>query len=87
MTTLTPYQCGADAFDAGIAHDGHGLPAGHPNIDQWQAGWRARRDAVAQARYDRLTRPQADVMRSAPKASCTKAFEEFMRSLFSMVMP
>lgn len=87
MTTLTSYQCGADSFDTGISHEGHGLPAGHPNIDEWQQGWRDRRTAKQQASYDRLTRPQTDVLRAIPTARNTQASEELTRSLISMVRP
>ena len=87
MTTLTPYQCGADSFDAGIPHEGHGLPAGHPNIDQWQQGWRDRRDQVAQARYDRIMRPQAVAVTKGFKPRINLSAEELARSLFAMVRP
>lgn len=83
MTKLTSYQCGADAYDAGIGHDAHGLPGGHPNIDQWQQGWRDRRDAVAQARYDRLTRPQAQAVSTTPPSApsrSTRIWEEMFRA-------
>lgn len=87
MTTLTPYQAGAAAFAAGTPHDGHGKQAGDPTIDQWQAGWRAARDARDQDRYDRLTRPQADVMRRGFKPRINPTSEELMRALFPMVLP
>ncbi|MCA1857430.1 hypothetical protein LE190_16070 [Massilia oculi] len=53
---------GAAAFDKGLGHDEHGMNPGSPAIDEWQAGWRARRDEVAQAKYDKLTRQQAEVV-------------------------
>jgi len=78
---------GAAAFDKGIGHDAHGMSPGAPAIDDWQLGWRQRRDQVQQERYDRLTRPQVDVCRTAPTPRATPAAEEFSRSLIAMVRP
>ena len=56
---------GAAAFDKGLGHDDHGMNPGSPAIEDWQLGYRQRRDQVQQERYDRLTRPQVD-MRGRP---------------------
>lgn len=53
---------GAAAFDKGLKHDQHGMNPGAPAIDDWQLGWRQRRDQVAQEKYDRLTKRQAEVV-------------------------
>lgn len=53
---------GAAAFDKGLPHDDHNMNPGTPAIDDWQLGWRQRRDQVAQERYDRLTKRQAQAV-------------------------
>lgn len=52
---------GAKAFDNGRGIDAHGMNPGSPAIEDWQAGWRARRDQRLQERFDLVTRPQAVV--------------------------
>ncbi len=52
---------GADAFDAGLGVNDHHMNPGSPAIEDWQIGWRKRQAEKLQARYDRATRPQAQV--------------------------
>ena len=52
---------GANAFDKGVAIDAHGMNYGSPAIEDWQIGWRARRDQRLQERFEQATRPQAQV--------------------------
>ncbi|MBQ5963167.1 hypothetical protein [Massilia sp. ZL223] len=52
---------GAKAFDNGRGIDAHGMNPDATAIEDWQAGWRARRDQRLQERFDRATRPQAQV--------------------------
>ena len=57
---------GAAAFDKGLPHDGHQMNPGSPAIDDWQLGWRQRRDQVAQERYDRLTKREQQAAMVTP---------------------
>jgi len=41
---------GADAFDDGRGINDHNMNPGAAAIDDWQAGWRARQDQVADNR-------------------------------------
>lgn len=37
---------GAQAFDEALDINDHGMPPGHPHIDDWQAGFRLRESQV-----------------------------------------
>lgn len=63
FTRATFRQRGATAYDRGLSVDSHGMNPGAAAIADWQQGWFDRRDQVAQAKYDRLTRPQVELMR------------------------
>lgn len=74
---------GAAAFNAGVPRDGHNMNPGSAAIDDWRAGW----DQAQQEKYDRLTRRQSDVIRTAPTPRANPAGEAFSRELIAMVRP